>query len=379
MAIFLPRRRAVALGAIMVIAGGLALGAVFVLSGAYNVAASVRHFDITNKLIKLTLRRSIDTHSAFVKVPDLQNADLVRLGARHFANGCQPCHAAPGSRQNPIVAGMYPSAPPLGVNADDWEQDELFWIVRHGLKFTGMPQWVGDGRDDEVWAVVAFLRELPGMSEQRYNELAGAAGSRSGFTLEVAGEELFAQCIACHGDDRTEPVSATVPSLDGQKQAYLRRALEEYALDMRQSGMMEPLAAALSREQIETLSERFARMSRRPLERTPAEKGRDSQRERGQHIAMKGIPRQSVPACASCHGQTSAATFPRLAGLSKAYLATQLRLYRQGTRGDSAYGQIMQSVARKLTDEQADDVATYLAGVSDLPSIEAPAPASTPR
>jgi cytochrome c553 len=379
MAIFLPRRRAAALGAIMVIAGGLALGAVFVLSGVYNVAASVRHFDITNKLIRLTLRRSIDMHSTFVKVPDVDDADLVRLGARHFANGCQPCHSAPGSRQNPIAAGMYPSAPPLGAKVDNWEQDELFWIVRHGLKFTGMPQWVGDGRDDEVWAVVAFLRELPGMSEQRYNELAGAAGSQSGFSLEVTGEELFAQCVTCHGDGGTEPVSATVPSLNGQKSAYLRRALEEYALDMRQSGIMEPLAAALSSEQIVDLSERFAGMARQPDEREAPEEGSATARARGKQIAMLGIPRQNVPACASCHGGASAPAFPSVAGLSKTYLATQLRLFRKGTRGGSAYGQIMQSVAKKLTDAQIDDVSAYLAAEMAFPSSGATAHAEPIR
>lgn len=379
MAIFLPRRRAAAFGAMMIVAGGLALGAVFVLSGAYNVAASVRHFDITNKLIKMTLRRSIDTHSAFVKVPNLDDADLVRLGARHFANGCQPCHAAPGSRQNPIVAGMYPSAPPLGAKVDDWEQDELFWIVRHGLKFTGMPQWAGDGRDDEVWAVVAFLRELPGMSEQRYNELAGSAGSRSGFALDVAGEELFAQCVTCHGDAASKPVSATVPSLNGQKPAYLRRALEEYALDLRQSGMMEPLATALSSEQIVDLSGRFAGMARQPHGRETPEEGSASARERGKQIAMQGIQRQNVPACSSCHGGASAPTFPSVAGLSKTYLATQLRLFRKGTRGGSAYGQIMQSVAQKLTDAQIDDVSAYLAAEMALPSSEATAHAEPTR
>lgn len=362
MALILPGRRAIAFGALAVVAGGLVIAALLVLSGVYNVAASARHFDITDRLIKLALRRSVDTHSAFVDVADFQRPDLVRLGALHFANGCQSCHAAPGIRQNPIIAGMYPSAPPLETKVNDWDDKELFWIVRHGLKFTGMPQWVGRGRDDEVWPVVAFLRALPGMSPERYAELAEAAGSGSGSISPEDDASVLRQCIACHGDGADGPVSDMVPSLNGQKPAYLRRALEEYALDLRQSGMMEPLAAALSPDQIRNLADQFAENAPPPAQHDePLERPTASAR-RGEEIALQGIPRQNVPACASCHDSAAAATFPRLAGLSQAYLKTQLHLFRDGVRAQSAHAQIMQRVARQLTDEQIEDVATFLSG-----------------
>ena len=53
---------------------------------------------------------------------------------------------------------MLPVPPDLGAAVPTWQPNELFWIVKNGLKYTGMPGWAAQGRDDEVWAVVAFLQ-----------------------------------------------------------------------------------------------------------------------------------------------------------------------------------------------------------------------------
>lgn len=357
-ALALPRRRAIAYGAILVVGVLLAGGAIFVLSGIYNVAASAAHFYITDRIIKLTLWRSIDMHSNGVDdAPDLDRPELVRLGALHFANGCQACHAGPGVRQSPIAEGMYPAAPLLSQRAAEWNDEELFWIVRHGLKFTGMPQWTGEGRDDEVWPVVAFLRALPGMSPQDYAGLTGIVPA-PGFALPTSPQSLIETCVSCHGDASRPPVSGMVPSLNGQSEAYLVRALEEYALDLRQSGMMEPLAAGLSRVAIAELAATF---STYPPVTRPPEGGTGGDLEEGERIARQGLPQQRLPACLSCHNAQSSPQFPVIAGLPEHYIRTQLTLYRDGVRGASPYGAIMRRMAERLTEDQVAGVAAYIA------------------
>lgn len=54
---------------------------------------------------------------------------------------------------------MLPSPPDLAVAMRRWKERELFWIVKHGFKYTGMPGWVALEREDEIWAVVAFLKK----------------------------------------------------------------------------------------------------------------------------------------------------------------------------------------------------------------------------
>ena len=82
---------------------------------------------------------------------------------------------------------MVPAPPVLADVVDDWNSRELFWIVKHGIKYTAMPAWSTQRRDDEVWAMVAFLQQLPRMEAPHYRELAlgplaaataGAEGAR---------------------------------------------------------------------------------------------------------------------------------------------------------------------------------------------------------
>ena len=62
-----------------------------------------------------------------------------------------------------------------------WTDEQLFWIVKHGIKYAGMPGWIAQSRDDEVWTVVAALRSLPDMSRKEYRRLAmGDADSIGG-------------------------------------------------------------------------------------------------------------------------------------------------------------------------------------------------------
>ena len=151
--------------------GLVLLAGLFVASGLYNVAARTGHWEITRAFLEFALRRSVATHSLGTEVPPLDDRDLVALGAGHFASGCAPCHGAPDRPANPIVRQMLPQPPDLSHAAQNWRDRELFWIVRNGLKYTGMPAWAAPQRVDEVWSVVAFLRQLPAMTPGRYAEM----------------------------------------------------------------------------------------------------------------------------------------------------------------------------------------------------------------
>ncbi|MFN2428348.1 MAG: cytochrome c, partial [Candidatus Binatia bacterium] len=78
-------------------------------------------------------------------------------------------------QQPRIAAAMTPKPPDLRTVALTFDPEELFYIVKHGIKFTGMPAWPALERDDEVWAVVAFLRMLPTLDPGEYLELTGMA------------------------------------------------------------------------------------------------------------------------------------------------------------------------------------------------------------
>ena len=363
-----------------VLAPILILGALAVAgTGLIPVKASSRHWAITEWFLHFSMRRSVATHSLGTKVPELNDDSLVMRGAGHYDIGCRSCHGSPGTAQPRIAYQMTPPPPELGGRAREWSPAQLFSIVKHGVKFTGMPAWPAQERDDEVWAVVAFLTKLPDMDEADYVRLVGGEAKPTApiETMELSHQSLRAinqTCVRCHGEDGSGRELRAFPSIAGQRQAYLENAMHAYAKGARPSGIMEPISAALKPEVIRELSAYYARM--KPVARTAATEEDPLAIDRGRLIAHAGLRHQRVPACVECHtpeGSRTRAEYPIIAGQPQSYLLTQLKLFKAGVRGGSAYGHVMAEIAPRLKEEQMEDVARYFA------SLPLPAPGEPSR
>jgi mono/diheme cytochrome c family protein len=148
-----------------IVIGGLG----FIYSGAYNLAATSHHWPVAHWAIETARVRSVKAHAAGILIPpDLDTQVRVVTGVSHYAEECAPCHAAPGVAPEDIAEGMYPKPPAL--TAPKWTPAELFWIVKNGIKMSGMPSWRNHS-DEDLWAIVAFLENLPAMTPERYREL----------------------------------------------------------------------------------------------------------------------------------------------------------------------------------------------------------------
>ncbi|EAR51538.1 Cytochrome c, class I [Oceanicola granulosus HTCC2516] len=72
---------------------------------------------------------------------------------------------------------MRPEPPILWHAASEWESREVFWLVKHGVKMSGMPAFGTDHEDAAIWEITAFVKELPAMRPETYESLtAGANG-----------------------------------------------------------------------------------------------------------------------------------------------------------------------------------------------------------
>ena len=347
---------------VLLLVGGL----LFAWSGIYNLAASADHFAITERFLRFALHGSVRTHTLTVEAPPLGSPDQIILGAAHYAGGCAPCHGAPGTPLNRITAAMLPTPTDLSTILDEWSAEELYWIVRHGIKYTGMPAWPAQLREDEVWAVIAFLEEIPRLDAESYSALArlplagNSAAAPDG--LAVFSEALTV-CARCHGDADTPPSSRLAPRLSGQKAAYLKRALREYAVGSRFSGMMQPVAAELDAGEIDRLGDYYAGLAQ-PEASTPAPDPGPEIVARGRAIATAGIPESGIPACLACHGAGSADVFPALTGQHAPYVVAQLEAFRDGRRGRTATAAIMRTIAARLGDDEIAAVAAYFASIA---------------
>jgi hypothetical protein len=100
-------------------------------------------------------------------VPNLADPALIALGAEHYAGMCTGCHLAPGVGDNEMRQGLYPQPPNLSQPRDR-RPAQSFWIIKHGIKMSGMPAWGVTHDDEAIWGLVAFLQQLPTMDAAVY-------------------------------------------------------------------------------------------------------------------------------------------------------------------------------------------------------------------
>lgn len=335
------------------------LGLLVAISGIVPIRASSGHWPITRWFLKFSMTRSVATHTIGLEVPPLRNRSLIIKGAGAYDLTCRPCHGSPDLPHPRVARAMLPSPPYLGDVVAKRSAPELFYVAKHGIKFTGMPAWPAQSRDDEVWAVVAFLLELPKLDEAAYRRLVRDEAIPPMESLAGLPSPVIETCARCHGFDGQGRGSTAVPRLAGQRERYLFNAMQAFAAGKRHSGFMEPVAVALSGRQTQDLARYFSALSSATARRATAPA--DALR-RGQEIATRGIPAQRVPACVDCHGPSGTRendAYPILAGQFSDYLVLQLELFKSGRRGGSPNAHLMQPVAAALEPRQMRDVALY--------------------
>jgi len=198
------------------------------------------------------------------------------------------------------------------------------------------------------------------------------------------GEALSVTCAACHGVDGNS-VDPANPNLAGQHEDYIARQLALYQSGERDNAIMMAFAAPLSAQDMRDLGAFYSQQTPTPgvADETVIASGPNEGRrfyEVGKALYRSGDATRGIPSCAACHGPTGTGVpgpgWPKLAGQHAAYTALTLRAFRDGAvwgEGDRA-NTMMASIARNLTDEEIDSLASFLQG---LHNVHDTPPAST--
>jgi hypothetical protein len=153
-------------------------GFAFIYFGVFDIAASHPHTNLTLWFIDKTVTQSVKRHSRGIIPPDLSNPVMIRSGSYRFQQMCVQCHGGPGVDRSEAGEGLYPKGPDLANAKQDWAPQELFWITKNGLKMTGMPAWEHTSEDKEIWAMVAFIEQMPSISPEKYQQMLSEAESK---------------------------------------------------------------------------------------------------------------------------------------------------------------------------------------------------------
>lgn len=162
-------------GGVITLAVLLVAAALFVWSGSYDVAADAPHSAIVKAIVAAVRERSIESRFGSLKVPPLGDTHRIAEGGAHYDAMCTACHLAPGLAENEMRPGMNPK-PPVLWRMKHGSAAEQFWVIKHGIKMTGMPAWGVTHSDEEIWNMVAFLQKLPSLSPAQYKVIVASGG-----------------------------------------------------------------------------------------------------------------------------------------------------------------------------------------------------------
>lgn len=176
------------------------------------------------------------------------------------------------------------------------------------------------------------------------------------------GEELYATCAGCHGNEGTGNANMNAPKVSGLDHDYLTRQLRYYKEGIRgaheddtfgqqMAGMMAPL------EDRDDILDVVAYMQTLPDQSAPT--------------SIEGDPEKGksyYDSCKHCHGVQGEGSYytkaPRLAGQHDWYLARQIEHFREGIRGGherDKYGPQMKLFAQRVQSEEAvNDLVAYI-------------------
>lgn len=173
------------------------------------------------------------------------------------------------------------------------------------------------------------------------------------------GKAATATCAGCHNPDGNSALAIN-PKLAGQSEKYLVKQLNDFRSGARENAMMTPMANLLAEGDIENVAAFYASQT---VQHAAVA---DKYIVLGQRLYQSGDADRDIPACMACHGANGkgmpAAGFPALGGQHPEYTKAQLIAFRSGQRNNDA-NKVMRDVVAKMSDEQIEALAYFLAGL----------------
>jgi mono/diheme cytochrome c family protein len=158
---------------VLVLAAEVLAAVLLAKAGAFGVAATSNNPAFLDWLLVTDRDAVTEGHARGITVPSLDDEAMVRRGLEHYDGMCVGCHGAPGVAPAPPGKGLNPRPPALAKmgTMSTADEAEAFWIIKHGIRMTGMPAFGPTHRDDQIWDMVAFLARLQHLNPEQYRTL----------------------------------------------------------------------------------------------------------------------------------------------------------------------------------------------------------------
>jgi mono/diheme cytochrome c family protein len=142
----------------IVIGGGIFLG--LALLGFVPTNADVEPPKWEERIADGALDASMERHAPRVNNPlPPTDANLID-GMKIYTMNCATCHGSLDKKPSPLEHSFYPPPPQLIQEPMDDPEWHIFYAVRTGVRYTGMPAWSKTLSQEDMWKVTAFLSRI---------------------------------------------------------------------------------------------------------------------------------------------------------------------------------------------------------------------------
>jgi mono/diheme cytochrome c family protein len=152
-------------------------GIILLRGGLISFAADQAPSALESKVAMAAVDKSTDRHAPELPGPTEHSEEDVVTGAKIYLNHCAGCHGLPSAPETQFMRSFYPPVPAFFKDAPDMSDKENYYIVQHGIRWTGMPAWNKTLGDQEIRQVVSFLGSIGKLSPSALKQLEIPSGS----------------------------------------------------------------------------------------------------------------------------------------------------------------------------------------------------------
>jgi mono/diheme cytochrome c family protein len=176
--------RGFVLGIIFTLLGIFLIGYLVLRSGTIDFTANPNPGKPERQIAHLALDASTAHHAPDIKNPQQPTDPNMIAGAREYEEHCTLCHGSPQAHGMNLGQVLSPRAPQLLKRPMHDPDNEIYYVIKNGVRWTGMPAWGKHMSDEEIWDMVTLLKNVDKVSPAVVQEWQKFAEPNNGEHIE---------------------------------------------------------------------------------------------------------------------------------------------------------------------------------------------------
>jgi mono/diheme cytochrome c family protein len=157
--------------AIVVLVAGALL---YLRLGLAEVRADIPASRFESALMHSAVHASVRRRAPEMPNPVPATDENLIAGGKFYLEGCAGCHGTPG-KPDESSDWLYPRIPQLPTEGTEYSEAQIFWIVKHGIRYSGMFANGKFNSDEKMWTMAAYIKRIKELPPHVREELSKPA------------------------------------------------------------------------------------------------------------------------------------------------------------------------------------------------------------